>query len=149
MMNAVQIFNYKNNQVRTIERNGQVWFVAKDVCDILGIVNVQNAIDLLDDDEKMTLNKRGGAKLINIISESGVYALIFLSNKPKKSFARWIRKVIAQRDEKQEILEEIKQGLFEVDLQTRALKITPKGLYRLALEDFAEENHESINNKRF
>ena len=52
MMNAVQIFNYKNNQVRTVERNGQVWFVAKDVCDILQLTNPTEALKSLDNDEK-------------------------------------------------------------------------------------------------
>ena len=35
MTNAIQIFDYKSNKVRTVEQDGQVWFVAKDVCDIL------------------------------------------------------------------------------------------------------------------
>ena len=38
-MNAIQIFSYKEQQVRTTEIDSEVWFVAKDVCDILGIVN--------------------------------------------------------------------------------------------------------------
>ena len=50
MTNAIQIFDYKSNKVRTVEQDGQVWFVAKDVCDILEIKNHKDAIKELDGD---------------------------------------------------------------------------------------------------
>ena len=55
MTSELKLFNYGDNAVRTIEQDGEVWFVAKDVCDILGIVNARDAIKSLDDDEKMTV----------------------------------------------------------------------------------------------
>ena len=96
--NSIQVFTYENNNVRTVERDGEVWFVAQDVCDVLGLTNTTEAIKSLDDDEKMTLSfseshsgKRGGAQKINIISESGLYGLIMRSNKPEaKKFSRWV-----------------------------------------------------------
>ena len=99
MKNALQVFSYNGARVRSVERDGVVWFVAKDVCDILELGNVTNAIRSLDDDEKMTLTnnkghsgKRGGAQSLNVVNEPGLYALIFKSNKPEaKAFARWVR----------------------------------------------------------
>ena len=99
MTNELRIFGYEGNTVRTIERDGVTWFVAKDVCDILEIQNVTQAINQLDDDEKMTLcnseghsGQRGGAQFLNVITESGVYALVFRSRKPEaRKFSKWVR----------------------------------------------------------
>ena len=99
MNNSIQLFNYGENPVRIIQDdNGEVWFVAKDVCDILDIKNVTDAISTLDDDEKMTLDlseshskKRGGAQSMNVINESGFYTLVFKSIKPEaREFRRWV-----------------------------------------------------------
>jgi prophage antirepressor-like protein len=46
-------FIYTNRQVRTVEQNNLLWFVAKDVCEILGIDNVSKAVSLLDEDKKI------------------------------------------------------------------------------------------------
>jgi prophage antirepressor-like protein len=51
-MNNLQVFNYQGNQeVRTIEKDNEIWFVAKDVCNILGLEQVSRAMDRLDKDE--------------------------------------------------------------------------------------------------
>ncbi len=93
----LQLFNYGNSQVRMIEQNGEFWFVAKDVCDILELTNIREAIKALADDEKMTVRNsdgqknRGGAQFFNVINEPGVYRLIFMSNKPEaEKFKHWI-----------------------------------------------------------
>ena len=94
----IQLFNYGENAVRTLERDGEIWFVAKDVCDILGLVNARDAISSLDDDEKMTVansdghsGQRGGAQSFNVINEPGLYRLAFRSNKPgAKKFTKWV-----------------------------------------------------------
>ena len=89
--NAIQIFNYKEQQVRTAEINGEIWFVAKDVCDVLGIQNTTQAIQSLDEDERsmFLIGRQGEA---NVISEPGLYALVLRSNKPEaKQFSRWVR----------------------------------------------------------
>lgn len=91
-------FTYNTKQVRVIEKDGEPWFVAKDICDILEISNSRDAISRLDDDEKNTVaitdGNRGNPNM-TIISESGVYALIFTSRKPEsENFKRWIRKEV-------------------------------------------------------
>lgn len=90
----IQLFNYGSNAVRTIEQNGEVWFVAKDVCDVLELSNPTEALRALDDDEKNTLRISEGIRgnpTMNVINESGLYRLAFRSNKPMaKDFTRWV-----------------------------------------------------------
>lgn len=83
-------FNASNQQVRTIILDGEPYFVAKDVCDVLGHTNPSVAIQMLDDDErtKKSLGRQGDAWFVN---ESGLYNLIFRSNKPEaKPFRKWV-----------------------------------------------------------
>ena len=91
--NALEVFSYKNQQVRTVEQDGQVWFVAKDVCDVLGLSDVSMATRALDNDEKDTSKvcTLGGMQDMTIISEPGLYKLAFKSHKPEaKKFVRWV-----------------------------------------------------------
>jgi anti-repressor protein len=100
MMSMNNLTVFENNafgSVRVIAREGQPWFVAKDVSDCLEIGNTTEALRGLDDDEKFTLsnpegNPRAGIPLeMNIISEPGLYSLILRSRKPEaKAFKRWI-----------------------------------------------------------
>lgn len=99
MNNELQVFSYKGNKpVRIVEVDGEPWFVAKDVCDILGYVNVTDTLNNhLDEDERSTLairegtSPKGGNPNMNIINESGLYALILRSNMPKaKDFRKWV-----------------------------------------------------------
>ena len=86
-----QIFSYQDNQIRVIMLDGQPWWVAKDVCDILNLTNTTEAIRALDDDEKSTLRISEGGPEVNIVSEAGLYSLIIRSNKKEaKAFKRWI-----------------------------------------------------------
>ena len=97
-MNALKIFEHETfGSIRAIERGGQPWFIAKDVCDCLELGNTTEALRGLDDDEKFTLsnpegNPRAGIPLeLNIISEPGLYSLILRSRKPEaKAFKRWL-----------------------------------------------------------
>ena len=93
----LQVFDFNEHAVRIIMRDGQPWWVAKDVCDILGLANAREAMKALDDDEKMTVrisdgtSPMGGNPNMNIVSESGLYTLIIRSNKPEaKKFRRWV-----------------------------------------------------------
>ena len=92
MNSNIQVFDYNAHEVRTVEKDGEVWFVAKDVCDILEIGTEQ--IRRLDDDEK-GLHKTqtlGGMQEMSIISEPGLYDLVLRSNKHEaKKFSRWVR----------------------------------------------------------
>lgn len=79
--------------VRIIERDGALWFVAVDVCRILGIANARDAVGALDDDEKGvgTTDTLGGKQGVVVVSESGLYSLIFKSRKPDaRKFRRWV-----------------------------------------------------------
>ncbi len=93
-------FNFNGDDVRIVDQDGNPWFVAKDVCQILGIKNHRQACADLDDDEKgvITMDTPGGPQKTLIISESGVYKLIFKSRKPvAKEFQNWLsREVVPQ-----------------------------------------------------
>ncbi|KRL42555.1 phage antirepressor KilAC domain-containing protein [Lacticaseibacillus manihotivorans] len=89
-MNELQLFQFEDNQVRTVSSNGIIWFAAVDVTDALGIKNPSDAIKPLDDDERTRFNlgRQGSA---NFISEPGLYKLIGASRKPAaKRFNRWV-----------------------------------------------------------
>lgn len=76
-----------------LDDKGNPWFVAKDVCDILGIARVDRAVAGLDDDEKGAHSVRtpGGDQMVTLISESGLYSLILRSRKPEaKRFKKWV-----------------------------------------------------------
>ena len=91
MNSSIQVFNYNTYEVRTVEKDGEIWFVARDVCDVLELSNPTIAIEFLDDDEraKFFLGRQGEA---NIISEAGLYSLVLRSNKPEaRKFSRWVR----------------------------------------------------------
>ncbi len=77
-------------QVRALDQNGEVWFVAADVCKALEISNPTDTIRRLDDDERARFNL-GRQGETNIVNEPGLYSLILGSRKPEaKSFKRWI-----------------------------------------------------------
>ena len=89
-MNELQLFQFEDNQVRTVNSNGIIWFAAVDVTDALGIKNPSDAIKPLDEDERARFNlgRQGNA---NFISEPGLYKLIGASRKPAaKRFNRWV-----------------------------------------------------------
>lgn len=86
-------FNYHDKQVRTISKDGEPWFVAKDVCEILGHTNSRVAVERLDSDEKgvSKVYTLGGEQDMTVINESGLYSLVLTSNKPEaKEFKRWV-----------------------------------------------------------
>lgn len=92
-MNELQIFNYEQNEIRTVMLENEPWWVAKDVCDILEHSNPRMAISGLDDDEKgvSKVYTLGGEQEMAVVSEAGLYSLIIRSNKPEaKKFKRWV-----------------------------------------------------------
>lgn len=89
-MSNLQIFNFKDSQVRTVLVESEPWFVAKDVCDVLEIANPTQAVNRLDEDERAMFNI-GRQGETNIINEYGLYSLVLGSRKPEaKEFKRWI-----------------------------------------------------------
>jgi toxin-antitoxin system, toxin component, bro family len=99
MSNAIQPFAFEDHLVRTImDDGGEPWFVAKDVCRVLEIANHRDAVAQLDEDEKDGVgisDAIGREQETTIISESGLYALVFRSRKPQaREFSRWVRKEV-------------------------------------------------------
>ncbi len=94
-MNELQIFNYDANEIRTVEKDGELWFVLKDVCDVLGISNPTMTAQRLDQDEVTKLNLGSLSGETNIINESGLYRVILRSDKPEAvPFRRWVTREV-------------------------------------------------------
>lgn len=98
MTNEITTLQFNNDQfgqLRVVkDDNGEPWFVAKDVCDALGIANNRDAMKALDDDEKNTVAISDGIQgnpNKTIINEPGFYKLVLKSRKPEaKAFQRWV-----------------------------------------------------------
>lgn len=93
-MNDLQIFTYNNTPLRTVEKDGEIWWVLKDVCGVLGISNYWNVSSRLDDDEKalhLVEGPNGQVQQTSIVNEPGLYSVILRSDKPEaKDFKRWV-----------------------------------------------------------
>ncbi|EDZ47845.1 BRO family, N-terminal domain protein [Rhodobacterales bacterium Y4I] len=90
-----QSFDFNTKQVRVVSRDGSPWFVAKDVCDALGIGNPSMAVASLEEDEVTLSTIEGSHRPTNLISESGLYALIFQSRKAEaKAFRKWVTSTV-------------------------------------------------------
>ena len=89
-MNDLQIFIYSGAQLRTIQQPDGLWWVLRDVCEVLGLSNPTVVASRLEDDEraKFSLGRQGEAIIIN---EPGLYSVILRSDKPEaKAFKRWV-----------------------------------------------------------
>lgn len=94
-MNELRIFNNADfGDIRTVEQNGGIWFVGKDVAEALGYSNPSNAvISHVDDEDKLRtqIKYAGQNREVSIINESGLYSLVLSSKLPSaKAFKRWI-----------------------------------------------------------
>jgi len=86
-------FNYEDKQVRVTEKNGEPWFVAKDVCEILEIEKHRDAISRLNGLQRgsVLVDTLGGKQEMAAINEAGLYKLIFTSRKPEaEKFTNWV-----------------------------------------------------------
>lgn len=93
-MQELQTFNFEELPVRTLEVNGEPYFIGKDVADILGYTNSRKALsDHVDEEDKLTsrIVTSGQNRNVTIINESGLYSLIFSSKlENAKRFKRWV-----------------------------------------------------------
>ncbi|MHB1631051.1 MAG: BRO-N domain-containing protein [Acidithiobacillus sp.] len=102
-MSDIIPFQYEGKAVRVLRgEDGEPWWVAVDVCKVLGIVNARDALTKLDDDEKKTVGITDGlieqglsdnvpGTSLNLVNEPGLYRLILTSRKPEaKAFKRWV-----------------------------------------------------------
>lgn len=94
MKNNIVAFKYEEQQVRTIEKNGEPWFVGKDVAEILGYSDTAQAVRKhIDNEDKgvVEMTTPGGKQPVTIINESGLYSLILSSKLPTaKEFKHWV-----------------------------------------------------------
>ena len=92
--NKMQVFSSQQfGNVRVVERDGEPWFVAADVCKALEIANNRDALTRIDDDEKgvALADTLGGKQEVTIVNEPGLYSLVLGSRKPEaKVFKRWV-----------------------------------------------------------
>ncbi|MHC6536186.1 phage antirepressor [Latilactobacillus sakei] len=125
-MNNLELFKFEGNQVRTVNNNGEIWFVATDVAKTLEIKNTTDALKRLDDDERSRFNlgRQGEA---NIISEAGLYSFIGASRKSEaKKFMRWVN---------HEVLPSIrKNGAYLTDQKAFDVTHNPNALGDLLLQ---------------
>lgn len=102
-MNNLTTFDFGGHDtsvaIRVVTLDGEPWFVAKDICDVLQIKNVSDALKYLDDEEKQLLpyetiiaiSKDLDTKRLLAVSESGMYMLVIRSRKPEaKAFRKWV-----------------------------------------------------------
>lgn len=112
-------FDFEGQAVRVVA-NGELWFVANDICTALSIKNPRDALARLDDDEKGVGNADtlGGNQEVSVINESGLYSLIFTSRKEAaKRFKKWVTA---------EVLPSIrKTGSYQMPTKDPALPIAP------------------------
>lgn len=93
-MTQNELLKFEGREVRMILRDGEPWWVAKDVCHVLGLRNTKMAVAALDDDERDGVSisdSIGRNQRQTVINESGLYALILRSSKPEaKRLKKWI-----------------------------------------------------------
>ena len=93
-MNELQVFRYQGNEVRTVEINGEPWFVLKDVCAVLGLSTPARVAERLDPDEVSQTHltdSLGREQETTIANESGLYHVLLRSDKPEaKPLRKWV-----------------------------------------------------------
>lgn len=134
--NEVEVFTHKDfGQIRTIQLNGEPWFVTNDVMRVLEVSNSKDAIRTLDDDEKSgvdIIDPHGRKQKTNCISEAGLYSIILRSRKPEaKAFKRWVT---------HEVIPSIrKHGAYLTPQKIEDAILNPDVLINLALQLKAEK----------
>lgn len=148
MMNELQVFeNPDFGQVRTVTKDGEPWFVAADVCRVLGHSNASMALDRLDEDErsKFNLGRQGDT---NIVNEPGLYSLVLGSRKPEaKNFKRWIthevipsiRKTGSYSIQEPETPAQLRAKAMMINAKTRLFNAAMKAVDRFQMSPVALE----------
>ena len=137
------MYSFRDNNVRVLQKEGETWFVAKDVCDVLGLAKVDTALNRLKDFEKdtHTMGTLGGKQKMSIINESGLYSLIFTSRKGEaEDFRYWVTS---------EVLPSIrKRGVYATEDVTKQVLENPQFMIDL-LQNLQKEREEkqNLNNK--
>ncbi|MEQ2712169.1 BRO family protein, partial [Hominisplanchenecus faecis] len=144
-MGQLKIFeNEEFGQIRTVMRDGEVWFVGKDVANGLGYSNARKALGDHVDKEDKGVTKRdtlGGVQELTIVNESGLYSLVLSSKLPSaKRFKRWVTS---------EVLPAIrKTGSYDMDEyspEMKAILMHDKKLVKIDNRVTDLENHMTID----
>ena len=148
--NSLQLFQNTDWKVRVVMRDGEPWFVAKDVCECLDLGNPSQAIARLEDDERWLISNealRANGETA-VVSEPGLYSLVLGSRKPEaKAFKRWVT---------HEVLPSIRKtggyGIRTVDdmindPDTAIRLLTQLKIMRLQNEQLEMERDEAIRTK--
>ena len=130
MNTNLQTWSYENSEIRTVEKDGEPWFVAKDIAKVLGYSNASKAIaDHVDAEDKGVTKcyTLGGTQDLTILNESGLYSLILSSKLPNaKKFKRWVTN---------EVLPSIrKHGAYMTDQTLEQALTSPDFLIQLATQ---------------
>lgn len=92
--NEIQVWNYESSEIRTVQVNGEPWFVLADVCKVLELSSPHKVADRLENDERNQIpvtDSLGRYQNTAIINESGLYTVILRSDKPQaKPFRKWV-----------------------------------------------------------
>ena len=164
-MSNIRIFNYNSVEVRTIQNDGEPWFVLRDVCNVLGLGTPARVAERLDPDEVSQTHitdSMGRQQEMTIINESGLYNVILRSDKPEaKPFRKWVtsevlptirrhgmyatpdtvEKMLADPDTTIKLLETIKQErAARMALEAKSEADKPKVLFA----DAVSASHTSI-----
>lgn len=144
-MEQLKIFESEEfGSIRTVMRDGEVWFVGKDVAEALGFTNSRDAIatHVFDDDKGVEIiDTLGGKQKMTAINESGLYALVFGSRlESAKRFKRWVTS---------EVLPAIrKTGSYDMDEyspEMKAILMHDKKLVKIDNRVTDLENHMTID----
>ena len=145
IINSLQLFTNEelNTEIRTVEIDGETWFVAADVAKVLEIQNIrQNLADFPNDEKGVTtIYTLGGPQQINIVNEPGLYRLIFNSRKPEaEKFKRWVYHEVLPSIRKTGgygVYSEVTANLNEAAILLKAAELTKEYLKREKLIDEA------------
>jgi prophage antirepressor-like protein len=165
-MSSLINFDFKGNSVRVFYIDDDVWFTAKDIAHNLDYADTRRMTDLVDDEDKMTINpqKMGSAShaesfgdntfKVSVVNESGLYACIFGSKKPKaKEFKRWVTSEVLPQIRKTgqysklspaEILLKQAEQLLELEKKQGELKEFV-GLNQQSIQQLEQQNEELEN----
>ncbi|MGN1224975.1 MAG: phage antirepressor [Ruminococcus sp.] len=151
-MNEIKVWNYESSEVRTIEKDGEPWFVLSDVCKVLELSSPHKVADRLEDDERNQIpvtDSIGRNQNTTIINESGLYAVILRSDKPQaKPFRKWVTSEVLPSIRKHGAYltdNALEQALTNPDFLIQLAKeLKTEKEKRLQLEQQAEENKPKV-----
>lgn len=139
-MNELKVFDFENQNVRTVVVENEPWFVGRDAAEILGYNEPHKAIsrhvDIEDGMKHPVVDSNGRKQVTTIINESGLYALIFSSKlESAKRFKRWVTS---------EVLPDIRKHGMYARAQTVESMINDPDTAIQLLENYKQEKHQRL-----